>query len=112
MSAEARAYEEAVAGSPPAGQTYRVPYTNPNPRGRSYVDFDGVQGGVPVDAKVAIVTRQKTVSQAARQAEALRQSGSIGVWKVPSLVEARRARAVIERANARDRLLVVVERPQ
>jgi filamentous hemagglutinin len=66
---------------------------------------------VPVDAKVSVVTRSKTVNQAARQAEALRQNGSIGIWKVPTLAEGLRAKAMIARANASDRIFVVVEKP-
>jgi hypothetical protein len=109
MSAEAQAYEEAVAGSRP-GEAYRLPYKNPKPRGRPHVDFDGVQRGAPVDAKLSIVTRQKTVDQATRQAEALRQNGLRGVWKVPSLAEARRAQRMLQRADATDTIFVIVER--
>jgi hypothetical protein len=107
--AEAAAYEERVAGGR-AGQAYEIPYDNPKPRGRPHVYFDGEVGGVPIDSKTAIVTRAKTVDQARRQAEALRQNGSIGVWKVPSEYDARRARQMIDRANARDTIFIVVEK--
>ncbi len=92
------------------GEAYRVPYDNPNPRGRPHVDFDGVEGGFAVDAKLAVVTRAKTVAQAVRQAGSLRQNGAKGVWKVPNVGEAVRARAMIQQANASDVLTVVVQR--
>ena len=111
MDERALEYEKAVAGGQ-EGKTYRVPYKNPNPRGKPHVDFDGVAPtGAPIDAKVAIVTRQKTVNQAMRQAEALRQNGAKGIWKVPDLREARRAKEVLRRAGAQDTIIVVVEKP-
>jgi len=109
MSKEAAAYQEAVGSGLP-DHVYRVPYTNPNPRGRSYVDFDGVQGTFPVDAKLSIFTAAKTENEAARQAAALRQSGSRGIWKVPSFKEALRAQMMITRARAEDVISVVVEK--
>ena len=109
MSGEAKAYEEAVANGRP-GEAYRVPYRNSRPRGRQEVHFDGVSdSGIPIDAKVSIVTRQKTVNQAMRQAEALRQHDTIGVWKVQDFGEAMRARRMIQRAKAEDVLRVVVQ---
>lgn len=69
MSAEAKAYEVGVAGGR-EGEAYRLPFANPNPRGRPHVHFDGVTSttGMPIDAKLAIVTRPKTViKQCARQ---------------------------------------------
>lgn len=111
MSAAARAYEDAVAGGQP-GKVYRVPYKNPNPRGRPQVDFDGLLGELPVDSKLSVVTRPKSVNQARRQAESLTQNDAYGVWKVTSLREARRARMVLEKAEAQDRIYIVVENPK
>ena len=110
MSPQAQAYEDAVAGGKP-GQVYRVPYDNPNPRGRPHVDFDGLQGNLPVDAKLSVVTRPKSVNQAMRQAESLAQNDAYGVWKVTSLKEAQRARKVLQKANAEQRIFIVVENP-
>jgi len=110
MAAEAKALEERVAYGRP-GQAYRIPYENPRPGGRPWVDVDGAApNGLPIDAKLSIVTRPKTVDQAARQAAAYRQRGTIGVWKVTSLGEAVRARRMIEQADATDVIRVVVER--
>jgi hypothetical protein len=109
MSPEAAAYQDAVANGQP-GQAYRVPYENPNPRGRPHVDFDGVQGPFAVDSKLSVVTRPKTVSQAVRQAQSLRQNGARGIWKVPNVAEAARARAMIQQAQAGDVLSVVVQK--
>jgi len=109
MSAEAKAYEEAVAHGRP-GQAYRVPYENPNPRGRPYVHFDGVtETGIPIDSKLSVVTRPKTADQARRQAGSLRQAGTIGIWKVTSVTEAGRARAMITEAGASDVIRIIVE---
>jgi hypothetical protein len=80
----------------PDGSTteYRVPYKNPNPRGRNYVDFDGhVWRGQPPqqflqDAKKGYKyitypnsykgkkALQKLVAQANKQLAAIHQSGS------------------------------------
>jgi hypothetical protein len=110
MSAEAKAYQEAVANARP-NQAYRVPYENPNPRGRPEVHFDGVtETGIPIDSKLSVVTRPKTVDQARRQAEVLRQQKTIGIWKVPSYSEALRARRIIGEAGASDTIRVVVEK--
>lgn len=109
MRPSAAQYQEDVGEGLP-GHAYRVPYDNPNPRGKPYVDYDGVQGTFPVDAKLAVVTRPKTVGQAMRQADSLRQTSSKGIWKAPNMSEALRARRVIREANATDVLFVVVER--
>jgi len=108
MRPTAAQYQDDVGEGVP-GHVYRVPYANPNPRGKPHVDFDGVQGTFPIDAKLSVVTRPKTVSQAIRQAHALRETGAKAIWKVPNIAEALRARKVIADAGAGDVIVVVVE---
>jgi RHS repeat-associated protein len=109
MSPQARAYQDAHAGGK-EGHAYRVPYENPNPRGRRHVDFDGLRGDFPVDTKIAVVTRPKSVDQARRQAESLRQTGSKAVWPVPNISEAVRARSVLRQAEADDVIRILIEK--
>jgi hypothetical protein len=61
------------------------------------VRFDGFNGKVLIDRKLAIVTTRKVEDQALRQSLALQQNGLTGMWEVPTAFQAARARALLEK---------------
>jgi len=75
------------------GQTYRVPFENPNPKGRPYVDFDDYDAArdALIDVKQSVVTSRK----------GLDQTQQIGVknviWKVSNRSQKLRAEAFFRR---------------
>ncbi|MEO7688804.1 MAG: LysM peptidoglycan-binding domain-containing protein [Sphingomonas sp.] len=74
------------------------------------VKFDGVDGNVMVDRKVAIVTTQKAKDQALRQSEVLAQNGLTGRWEVPTVAQQTRAVKMLNTLNVNN-IKVVVEKP-
>jgi filamentous hemagglutinin len=74
------------------------------------VKFDGVDGDQLLDRKIAVHTGAKTRELARRQSEALRQHGLSGVWELPSLAEANRARQLFAEEGI-DNIVVMVTPP-
>ena len=74
------------------------------------VKFDGVDGEVMVDRKVSIVTTQKSMDQALRQSDVLRQNGLMGRWEVPNAAQQTRAINMLNKLNVNN-ITVVVEKP-
>jgi hypothetical protein len=58
------------------GQTYRVPFKNPKPNGRSHVDFDDYDAArdALIDVKQSVVTSKKGLDQTQRQLQAALQN--------------------------------------
>jgi filamentous hemagglutinin len=61
------------------------------------VRFDGVDGNVLIDRKVAVTTFPKSQAQALRQSEALAKNGLRGRWEVPDEIQAARAERMFEK---------------
>lgn len=81
------------------GETYRVNYSNPRPRGRQYIDFDDFDAvsNRLVDVKKSVRTTRKSVNQAQRQMMAAQEHGVGVVWRVPSHAQRLRAEAFFRR---------------
>ncbi|MDN2714552.1 hemagglutinin repeat-containing protein [Janthinobacterium sp. SUN120] len=63
---------------------------------KKIVRFDGIEGDVLIDRKIAVVTTEKSKNQALRQSDALKQNGLTGMWEVPSEAEAKRAMKIFD----------------
>jgi hypothetical protein len=72
------------------------------------VKFDGVDSGVMVDRKLAVVTTQKAKDQALRQSDVLRQNGLQGRWEVPDLAQQMRAERMLEELRINNIRVTVV----
>jgi RHS repeat-associated protein len=91
MSTQARLYNSGAQGAR-SNLLTRQPQA-PSIRGPSgIVRFDGESPGLLIDRKLAVVMSSKAQSQALRQSAALRQNGLRGMWEVPDVAQAARAR--------------------
>lgn len=72
------------------------------------VRFDGVEGSVLIDRKLAVVTTDKSMNQASRQSEALLQNGYTGRWEVPNILEADRAQRLFDQLGIKNITVRVV----
>ena len=61
------------------------------------VKFDGVEGNILIDRKIAVTTFPKAYYQAFRQSQALKANGFLGRWEVPTQAQADRAMAIFKR---------------
>lgn len=75
------------------------------------VRFDGHDGSVMIDRKVAVVTTQKAKNQALRQSQALRENGMQGLWEVTSEAQASRARRMFTELGIDNIMVEVVNGP-
>jgi filamentous hemagglutinin len=63
---------------------------------QALVRFDGFDGEVLIDRKLAVPTFPKTKGQAIRQSEALRENGVKGRWEVPTKTQEKRAHKLFD----------------
>lgn len=75
------------------------------------VKFDGVDGTIMIDRKTNIVTTQKSMEQAMRQSDALRQNGLKGRWEVPDADVKAKAKKLLDKLDI-DNITITVEPPQ
>ncbi len=95
MSIAARNYDDTATGSrysidtksPLAPAVVRIDRDGNS----TFVRFDGVDSGILVDRKLAVLTTQKAKDQIMRQSDALQQNSLAGRWEVPSQYQADRA---------------------
>jgi len=100
MNPTARYYNDSVVGArsnahSKLSQAPSLEYSGVNNK-PSIVRFDGKEGNVLIDRKVAIVTTDKSKGQALRQSEALRQNSLRGRWEVPNATQQLRAEKMLE----------------
>jgi len=102
MGGAARAYERGAAG---AREGLAPALVGP---GGNLVKFDGIEGSVLIDRKVAVTTFPKAYYQAFRQSQALKANGFLGRWEVPTQAEANRATAIFNRLGINNITVQVV----
>jgi filamentous hemagglutinin len=88
----ARDYNDSATGArsnsaTQSGQAPALERTLPDGSVR-LVKFDGLDGDVLVDRKLAVVTTEKSQAQLIRQSDALSQNGLTGRWEVPTAQQA------------------------
>jgi len=80
-------------------------YTNPNPRGRNYVRFDGIDGKELIDRKFNVTTKSKQISDLRRMSNAIAQNaaaGYTGVIEVPNKSVMQAALRALKKAGVKN----------
>jgi hypothetical protein len=105
----AKRYNDAAPGARPG---YAPTLTRTMPDGsKRRVKFDGREGGgeYPIDRKLGVSGKPRSVAQILRQSDVLAQHRLIGIWEVPTLVERKKALKLLKKLNVTNIKVKVVE---